>query len=224
MQALTLLTALTMTAAQSDGQRPAWAAGSVPDTVVVLVERATQATEVDDRKAFLRQAEEQARASMVGYENDIGRRYALAVVLGLRANIEGGQTKVRAASALSDELDAILAVAPAHAGARHMLGRLHAGVRRMNRITRWIATNLLGGDELKRATWEAAEENLAFAEEHAPGVADHHLQLALLFRDTGRPELARAELEHVLAFDATTALEAEVLAEAKDVLADLAPQ
>lgn len=103
-----------------------------------------------------------------------------------------------------------------------MLGRLHAGIRRMNRVTRWIATNLLGGDELKRATWELAEENLAFAEEHAPGVADHHLQLALLYRDTGRRDLASEELSHVLEFEASTELELEIQAEAREVWSELA--
>lgn len=222
MDTLTLLATLTLMASTREGQRPAWAGETVPDTVVALVERATDAPEGDARKALLSEAEEQARASVVGHESDVGRRYALAVVLGLRANIEGGQTKVRAASALSKELDAILEADPGHAGARHMLGRLHAGVRRMNRVTRWIATNLLGGDELKRATWAAAEENLAFAEAHAPGVADHHLQLALLYRDTDRRDLAMGELEHVMEFEAVSALDAEVLAEAREVWSDLA--
>jgi hypothetical protein len=209
--------------APADIQRPYWAGETVPDTVVALVQLATQAPEGDQRKDFLRQAEAQARAALAEADGDLGRRYALAAVLGLRANAEGGQTKVRAASDLSKQLDSILAVEPGHAGARHMLGRLHAGVRRMNRVTRWIATNLLGGGELKRATWEAAEENLVYAEQQLPAVADHHLQLALLYRDTGRPELALGELEHALAIPATNALEEEVRAEATEVLADLAP-
>jgi hypothetical protein len=223
MPVWTALTVVVQGFAAPGPQRPAWAGETVPDTVVVLVQRATDAPAGDERKDLLRQAELQARASVVGHEGDIGRRYALAVVLGLRANIEGGQTKVRAASALSNELDAILAADSSHAGARHMLGRLHAGVRRMNRVTRWIATNLLGGEALKRATWEAAEENLAFAERHAPGVADHHLQLGGLYRDTGRPDLASVEFRHVLEFEATSALEEEVLAEAALELSGLSP-
>jgi hypothetical protein len=220
MHPLTMIVAVGLQLA-SDTRRPEWAGETVPDTVVVLVERATQAPEGDARKSLLRQAEEQARLSLAGPDVDFGRRYALAVVLGLRANAEGGQTKVRAASDLSAELDSLLAAEPGHAGARHMLGRLHAGVRRMNRITRWIATNLLGGDELKRATWEVAEENLLYAEQQMPAVADHHLQLALLYRDTGRPHLAVGELQHVLAITPTSALEREVFAEASQVLADL---
>jgi hypothetical protein len=221
MHTLALFTAAALVGMTETPQRPDWATASVPDTVVVLVERANDTTDDDRRKDLLEEAESHARAAVAGHEHDIGRRYALAVVLGLRANSEGGQSKVRAAAAMSTELEAVLAADSSHAGARHMLGRLHAGVRRMNRVTRWVATNLLGGDALKRATWRAAEENLAFAEEHAPGVADHHLQLALLYRDTGRPELALEELSHVREFQATNALEVAIHAEAAEVLSEL---
>lgn len=221
MFALTVLVAAGMQASAEE-IRPDWAAASVPDTVVALVQLAIGAPAGDERKGFLRQAEVQARAALSEDGTDLHRRYALAVVLGLRANAEGGQTKVRVASDLSAQLDSILVVEPGHAGARHMLGRLHAGVRRMNRVTRWIATNLLGGGELKRATWEAAEENLVYAEQQVPSVADHHLQLALLYRDTDRPHLALGELEHALAIPPTNALEREVREEAMRVMADLA--
>jgi Tfp pilus assembly protein PilF len=91
----------------------------------------------------------------------------------------------------------------------------------MSRITRWLATNLMGGDELSRATWEAAEENLAYAEEHAPHVPDHHLQLALLYRDTDRPELAAEEVSHVLAIEPRNVLERAVREEALRVRSEL---
>ena len=94
-------------------------------------------------------------------------------------------------------LETILEVDPQHARASHLLGRLYAGVRRTNRITRWIATHLLGGGALKKATWQAAEEYLSFAEQQAPEVSDHHFQLAILYADTDRLELAVEELEHV---------------------------
>jgi len=52
-------------------------------------------------------------------------------------------------------------------------------------------------------------------------VADHHLQLALLYRDTGRPALALEEIAHVMEFQATNALEVSVRAEATEVWSDL---
>ena len=212
MNTLGLLT-LSLTIAASSASAPT-------DSIWSLVDAAVGADE-DRRKELLRDLEERARLALAEDETSVARRYDLAVVLGARANTEGGQTKVRAAAELNEQLVRILEVDPAHVGARHLLGRLHAGVRRMSRITRWLATNLLGGGALKQATWEAAEENLAYAEATAPEVADHHLQLALLYRDTDRPELAAEELRHVMAIQAVSALDLAVQAEASEVWAEL---
>ena len=198
----------------SDAAKPTWAVEGVPDTVWLLVKASSEVLDDEDRmKALLEDAEAQARAA-VEEEDNVARRFALAVVLGMRANGEGGRTRVLKASDLHKELDVILERAPDHAGARHLIGRLHAGIRRMNRITRWIATNLLGGAELKKATWELAEQNLLFAEQYAPDVSDHHLQLANLYRDTDRSELALREVGHVMEMRLTSLMEEAVLDEA----------
>jgi len=201
---------------------PPWVGPGVPDTVWILVEETYSQPDKDLAKDMLREAEASARQATVGHEGEIGPRFALAVVLGRRADIEGGRTKVVVASDFHKELQAVLALDAEHAAARHLLGRLYAGVRRMGRMTRWIATNLLGGGELKKATWEATEQHLAFAERRRPEVSDHHLQLANLYRDTSRPELARIEVEHVLAIEAITPLEIAVKNEAIQLGARLA--
>ena len=202
-------------------EQPAWVVDGVPDSVWILVEASTAADEEDRMKDRLIQAEIHARAAIEGHADDVGRRFALAVVLGLRANSEGGRTKVNAASELHRELEAILDLDHQHARARHMLGRLHAGVRRMSGITRWIATNLLGGAELKKATWETAEEHLSFAETQVTEVPDHHLQLANLYADTDRAELALQELEHVFQLPAVSPMERAVWDEALEVKEEL---
>lgn len=198
-----------------DAEAPSWVAPGVPASVWRLIEAASAASNDDDaRRCLLAEAEADARAALAAHEDDTGRRFALIMVLGMRANTEGGRAKVVAAAELHTELRTVLAADPDHVGARHMLGRLHAGVRRMSSVTRWLATNLLGGGALKEATWEEAERNLAFAARSAPEVLDYHLQLANLYRDTGRPELAMAEAERVLALPARTSLEKGVRAEA----------
>lgn len=198
-------------------ERPVWAVEGVPDTVWILVEAEAAATDGDRGKEILKEAEAHAREAVTEAPEEVGRRFALAVVLGLRADREGGRTKVRAASQLHEELETILAMDPEHARARHLLGRLHAGVLRMNRVTRWVATNLLGGDALKAATWEEAERNLRFAAEQVPEVGEHHLQLANLYRDTERSDLALEEIEHVLALPAETPLAEATRAEALEL-------
>jgi hypothetical protein len=202
-------------------ERPAWAAPGVPEAVWLLVDAASVERGGDRRKCLLGLAEAEARRAVEEAPDDVGRRFAVAVVLGLRADREGGRTKVRAASGLHDELRRILELDPEHAPARHLLGRLHAGVMRMDRVTRWIATHLLGGAALAEASWEGAEQNLAFAEERAPDVLDHHYELARLYRDTHRVDLAVEELLHVLERPAHSAMEGAVVAKAERLLQEL---
>ncbi len=197
--------------------RPAWAVDGVPDTVWILVEASWTTDDQDRRKDLLNQAEIQARAASEGRPQDVARRFALAVVLMSRADAEGGRTRVRTSSEFHGELEAILELDPQYAPAHHLMGRLYAGVRRTNRVTRWIATHLLGGGALKKATWQAAEEYLSFAEQQAPEVSDHHLQLATLYADTDRLQLALQELEHVFPRPVVSPMERRVWQEALEV-------
>lgn len=201
--------------------RPAWATAGIPDRIWRLADAGSVEADGDTRKCLLAAAQAEAEAAAAQAPADVDRRFALAVVVGLIADREGGRTKVHAASRLHTELRAILAMDPEHARARHLLGRLHAGVMRMDRFTRWIATNLLGGGALKEAGWDEAEQNLAFAEAAVPGVLDHHYELARLYQDTGRRELAAAEARHVLALHATSAMEEDVRAKATRLLGEL---
>ena len=198
-------------------ERPTWVVDGVPDSVWILVEASWTTDDKDLRKEILKQAETQARAASEGHADDVGRRFALAVVLASRADTEGGRTQVHTAAEFQREVDVILELDPQHARARHLLGRLYAGVRRTNAITRWIATNLLGGGELKKATWQAAEEHLGFAEQQAPEVSGHHLQLAALYADTDREELALQELEHVFQWPVVSPIERLVWDQALEV-------
>jgi tetratricopeptide (TPR) repeat protein len=165
-------------------------------------------------ECLLSAAEAAAKEAVAEDPTGVDRHYALAVILGLRADREGGRSKVLAASAMYDQLRAILSMDPEHVGAHHLMGRLQAGVMRMDRVTRWIATHLLGGGILKEASWAAAEHNLAFAVAAAPEVPDYRYELARLYEDTGRAGLALKEAERVLATDPSAALEPTVHAKA----------
>ena len=196
------------------GARPAWVGDDVPDSVWVLIESALTEQDKGRTKTMLKGAELEARSSITGHERDVGRLYGLAVVLGLRTEREGGKTKIGLASDLKKELDAILLLDPLHGRARHLRGRLNAAVVRMSSLTRWLATSMLGGGDLKTASWIQAESDLVFAETQVPGVSDHHMQLAHLYRDTKRPALALVEVEHVLALPFHSAMETAVHTEA----------
>ncbi len=201
--------------------RPVWAVEGVPDSVWMLVEESGAAATEDATRALLERAEAHARAALEGHADDTGRRFGLAAVLGSRADVEVGFTKVQIGAEFNREVDAVLALDPEHAGARHLLGRLYAGLLRSNELTQWIAQNLMGGGEREKPTWEAAEEHLVFAEERAPDVLGHHLQLAALYADTDRAELALQELEHVLQRPAVHPLESAEQEQALEMKAEL---
>ncbi|NNF37100.1 MAG: hypothetical protein HKN71_00415 [Gemmatimonadetes bacterium] len=218
---LKIPTTLAASSAGMPANAPSWAVEGVPPAVWVLVEAASATPDRDEAKRLYVDAEAEARRGLAERPDAVGTRFALAVVLGLRADVEGGRTKVRAAAALHDELTAILQVEPEHARARHMLGRLHAGVMRMNGVVRWVATRLLGGDALDDASWAEAERHLAFAERSEPEMLGHHLQLANLYRDTDRSGLARVELEHIFERTPSSAMEEAVWAEALELRTEL---
>ena len=212
---------ISASAGGAPGNAPSWAVEGVPPAVWILVEAASATSDQDEAKGLYLDAEDEARRGVAARPDEVGTRFALAVVLGLRADVEGGRTKVRAAAALHEELTAILAMEPEHARARHMLGRLHAGVMRMNGVVRWVATRLLGGDVLDDASWGEAERHLAFAEERDPEMLGHHLQLANLYRDTDRSNLALIELTHLFEREPTSEMERAAWDEAVELRAAL---
>lgn len=124
---------------------------------------------------------------------DVGLRYLTGVVAGSRADVEGGRSAIALAQEMARHVEAILEIEPDHAGAHHLLGRLHAAVLRMDGFTRFVATRLLGGGELAGASWEEARMRLEVAVAGAPCVPDHHYELARLYAERGevRPAVAR---------------------------------
>lgn len=177
---------------------------------------------LDDREAqacWYRVAERIARAEAEGApDGDVRAQYRLALALGLRADVEGGRTRVRLANELYTQLQTVLGMDPEHPEARHIFGRLHAGVMRMNRVTRFLATRLLGGGALRGASWEEAEAMLLAAERARPDVPDHHFELGRLYEDTDRAELAEVEARHVLDLKAGNAGEEMVQQRAGEML------
>ncbi len=124
--------------------------------------------------------------------------YQDAVVLGGRVETLAGRDRIGAAERLYVEASALLERDPDHAGAHHLLGRLHAAVMRTGGTTRFLAKLLLGGDLLSSASWRRAIDHLSAAERGSPCFPEHHFELARALVETGRYDEARAEIDHVL--------------------------
>lgn len=147
------------------------------------------------RLAWLEQAEAEARAAVALDSTDADAHYWLAASLGLQADEQGGLAKISAARGAYAETLAALRLDPAHPGARHILGRLHAGALRLSRVNRLIARGLGLGPILSSASWESAEQNLRAAATGDPDRWVHELELAKLLVRRGRREEGAALLE-----------------------------
>ena len=151
--------------------------------------------EVAKRSALI--AAEAAADSALSLRPTVQALYWYATARGLRADMEGGHDRVDLAAAVYEEAQAILKVEPDHAGAHHLLGRLHGGVMRLGRISRFVALRVLGGGALSDASWAEAERHFRTAIELEPNRVEHKLELATVLIDTERDEEARPLLEDV---------------------------
>jgi len=168
------------------------------DPLLAEVSRALNTYQREPALQLLDSLEPDVREGAARDSSGAVAQHRLAAVLGARATLEGGRARIRAARELHAQVDRVLALDPEHAGAHHILGRLHAGVMRLDRLTRFLATRLLGGGALAGASWEAALEHLALAELREPCRPEHHLELARLHLDLSRLDDALSEVGHAL--------------------------
>lgn len=180
--------------------------------------------ERDPARALLSDLQDQVESDAAARPTDVELQYVLATVIGVRAEVEKGRSKVRAANAVYRQVAVVLALDPEHAGAQHLLGRLHAGVMRMDRITRFIATRLLGGGELSGASWEEARRLLESAVAGDPCIADHHYELARLYADRGEQSAARQQIEQMLRMGGSQTRDRVVVSRAMKLLEELASE
>jgi len=154
----------------------------------------------DDRAASraLDAIEVPAHAAAAAAPFDVGAQYDLAVVLGARSDREGGRRKVAAAVQLQAQAQRVIALAPDHPGAHYLLARLYAAVRRLDRLTRFLASRMLGGDALLNPPWPQIQKLFEVAERGDPCEPEYHYELAVLHREQHAFAQANTELRHVL--------------------------
>lgn len=145
----------------------------------------------------------------------------LAISLGRLALGEGPRTRVRLSRQVHEEALYALALDSLSPAAHHVLGQWHAEIRRLSGIERFFASKLLGGGEMDRASWSAAEQHLSRAVELAPDRPIHRLELARVYVDTGRPDLARTLLQTVLDLPTTEATDPIIKQQAQELLVEL---
>jgi tetratricopeptide (TPR) repeat protein len=147
---------------------------------------------------YFDRAEAYARDAVdVNPDGTMGHHF-VAVTMGQRALNQGIRTRVAMAEEVRQQAEIVLALDSTFAGAYHVLGRWHAEVKRLGRVSGFLARRLFGGDRFGDASWEEAERLMRHAIELDPYASMHALELARILIDTDRPDEARAELSRAL--------------------------
>ena len=123
--------------------------------------------------------------------------FALALAIGKASLTKSKEERIRRATEIRTEALAAIELDPRHDGAYHILARWNAEIMRLSGVSRFFARSFLGAGVFKYASWEGAIENLERAVQLDPTRIYHRLDLAEVYLDRKRFELARVELERI---------------------------
>jgi hypothetical protein len=189
-----------------------------------LVLRGLTAGHAEEAEALFREAVARARAGVARAPSDAEAHYLLAVALGYHLEHQGLRRKFALAAEVRREAERALALDPGHAGAHHVMGRLHAGAMRLNRVARLILREVLGASVLEGASWELAEQHFRQARAADPACPRHAMELGALYLDTGRPALAREVLAEAARSAPREASDSLAVVRARALLESLGPE
>ena len=173
----------------------------------------------EERRALLVEAVEAARAAVALDSMDVEASYWLAASLGLLSDYAGVRAKISLAREAHEEVLRTLTLDPSHGGGHHILGRLHAGARRLSWASRVVARGFGLGAILAEASWQSAEYHMRVAVEEDPGQLVHHYELGkLLVEVRGKREEGLAILADLATRNPRHAVDAYYSARARRAL------
>lgn len=218
-RALPLLVALPTIAGWPSDR--SWAEPPVTESIDSLVAEALLQTDEDLRESLLQRADSVADQWVMEDPGNADALYWRSVAAGLLAETAGTREKIRLGTRSMEYAEAALAADSTHAGAHHVLGRIHSGVKRLGWLTRLIGGRLGMGPLIEAATWEDAAFHLRRARELDPDNFTFRLEYAATLRDMGRREDAAAELALLLAQPAEAPIETAAALRACRILVNL---
>ncbi|MDQ8159365.1 MAG: hypothetical protein P3B76_06540 [Gemmatimonadota bacterium] len=197
---------------ESEARRPALALANYekviqadPRAYAALWRAAREAVDLGEfepdakiRGALYTRAAGYARRAVVVNPGDAEGHFQLARAVGRTALAAGPREKVKYSVEVRDAALKALQLNARHPGALHVLGVWNAEVMRLNGFTRGVAKALLGGQVLATASWPEAIRYMEQSVAVEPNRLVHHLDLARVYRDAGRPGDARAAYQAAL--------------------------
>lgn len=191
-----------------------------PQNVGVLLRISKQYTDLidttkdkADAKAFAEKALDYARRAVALDANSAKAHLNLSICYGKMTDFVGNKTKMEYAKIIRDEALRSIELDPKDDYAWHVLGRWHAGVANLNGVLRTLARLVYGG--LPPASNDDAVRCLRKAVEIAPRRIMHRAELAHVYQNMDKPDLALQAWQNVLGIRAVDAQDEAYQKEAK---------
>ncbi|MEQ1691638.1 MAG: hypothetical protein ABMA00_10150 [Gemmatimonas sp.] len=143
------------------------------------------------RTALYARATDYAKRAIAVNPNDAEGHFHMSRAIGRTALAVGPRERVKYGVAVRTEAMRALELAPRHPGALHVMGVWNAEIMRLNGFTRMVAKTFLGGKIFDTASWAEATRYMELSVAVEPNRLVHRLDLARVYRDSGRKADAR---------------------------------
>ena len=154
---------------------------------------------VASRTAMYARATDYAKRATAANPADAEGFFHLARAIGRTALAQGPRERTKYGVAVRENALKALEFSPRHPGALHVMGVWNAEIMRLNGIARLVAKTFLGGKVFETASWAEATRYMEQAVAVDPTRLVHRLDLARVYRDTGRKADARAAYKAAIA-------------------------
>lgn len=151
------------------------------------------------RDALYARAVDYTKRAVAANPNDPEAHFHAARAIGRTALTMGARDRVKYAMEVKSHALRTLELAPRHPGALHVMGVWNAEIMRLSGMSRLIAKTLLGGKDFDSASWAEATRYMELSVSVEPMRLVHRLDLARVYRDSGRKDDARKAYTAALA-------------------------
>lgn len=173
------------------------------------------------RTTLYARAAEYARRAIDVSPNDAEGHFHMARAIGRTALSVGPRERTKYGIAVREHAVRALELSPRHPGALHVMGVWNAEIMRLNGIARLVAKTFLGGKIFGTASWAEAIRYMEQSVSVEPTRIVHRLDMARVYRDSGRKADARTEYAAALAAPLFDANDDHYRAEAERELREL---
>lgn len=157
-----------------------------------LVDLAEIEQSSNERTKLYARAVDYAKRAIAVNGNDAEGHFHLSRAIGRTALSVGPRERVKYGVEVRTEALRALELSPRHPGALHVMGVWNAEIMRLNSFTRMVAKTFLGGKIFDTASWAEATRYMELSVAAEPTRLVHRLDMARVYRDSGRNADARA--------------------------------